>query len=81
MLRILTNSTTLSTKKKKMKNEESLRELSVPRLHYYNKGEVVMFSTTRHGGVSSGEYASFNINEYCGDTAENIAAHYATNLE
>ena len=34
-----------------------------------------MFSTTRHGGVSSGEYASFNINEYCGDTAENIAAN------
>ena len=34
-----------------------------------------MFSTTRHGGVSKGEYASFNINEYCGDTVENIAAN------
>ena len=34
-----------------------------------------MFSTTRHGGVSQGEYASFNINEYCGDTQEAIDAN------
>lgn len=34
-----------------------------------------MFSTTRHGGVSQGEYASFNINEYCGDTQDAIAAN------
>ena len=53
-----------------MKSEEF-----VPQLHYYKKGEVVMFSTTRHGGVSQGEYASFNINEYCGDAQEAIAAN------
>lgn len=34
---------------------------------------VVAFSTTRQGGVSLGAYSSFNINEYCGDTAEHIA--------
>lgn len=34
---------------------------------------VVAFSTTRQGGVSLGAYCSFNINEYCGDTAEHIA--------
>ena len=53
-----------------MKSEEF-----VPRLHYYNVGHAVSFSTMRHGGVSQGEYASFNINEYCGDTAEAIAAN------
>ena len=34
---------------------------------------VVAFSTTRQGGVSLGAYSSFNINEYCGDTAEHIS--------
>lgn len=34
---------------------------------------VVAFSTTRQGGASLGAYSSFNINEYCGDTAEHIA--------
>lgn len=33
---------------------------------------VVAFSTTRHGGVSTDNYASFNINHYCGDNPENI---------
>lgn len=37
--------------------------------------DVVAFSTTRHGGVSEGAYASMNINEYCGDTAEHVAAN------
>lgn len=37
--------------------------------------EVVAFSTTRHGGVSEGAYASMNVNEYCGDTAEHVAAN------
>ncbi|MGN0281997.1 MAG: peptidoglycan editing factor PgeF [Prevotella sp.] len=53
-----------------MKSEEF-----VQRLHYYNEGNAVFFSTTRHGGVSQGEYASFNINEYCGDSPEDIAAN------
>ena len=42
-------------------------------LLYYNMHDDVMaFSTTRHGGVSTGNYASFNINRYCGDTDEAI---------
>ena len=53
-----------------MKSEEF-----VPRLHYYEEGEAVFFSTTRHGGVSKGEYAEFNINEYCGDSPEAISAN------
>lgn len=32
--------------------------------------DVVVFSTTRHGGVSTGAYSSFNINPYCGDEPE-----------
>jgi len=37
---------------------------------------VVAFSTTRQGGCSTGNYAAFNINHYCGDTE----AHIAENL-
>lgn len=43
--------------------------------HYKMSGDVVAFSTTRHGGVSEGNYASLNINEYCGDTPEHVAAN------
>lgn len=44
-----------------------------PQLHYYNIGtRVVAFSTTRHGGVGQGHYACFNVNHYCGDTAEAV---------
>lgn len=47
-----------------------------PVLTYYNMAEgVTAFSTTRHGGVSSGSYASLNINPYCGDKAANIVAN------
>ena len=43
-------------------------------LHEYHIAkDVVAFSTTRHGGVSEGNYASFNINHYCGDEAAAIA--------
>lgn len=43
---------------------------------YYNmSADVVAFSTTREGGVSEGNYASFNINAYCGDTEEHVAAN------
>jgi len=39
-----------------------------PRLTYYPASEhVLAFSTTRHGGVSQGNYTSFNVNAYCGD--------------
>ena len=43
---------------------------------YYNMADgVKAFSTTRHGGVSKGNYASFNINEFCGDEPEAVAAN------
>ena len=45
----------------------------LPRLDYYNMGEgVVAFSTTRHGGLSKGNYAAFNINRYCGDSEDDV---------
>ncbi len=48
--------------------------MNSPQLAYYDMGVgVVAFSTTRHGGCSTGNYAAFNINHYCGDTAEHIA--------
>lgn len=37
-------------------------------LTLYNMApEVVAFSTTRHGGYSTGDYGEFNINRFCGD--------------
>lgn len=39
--------------------------------------EVVAFSTTRHGGTSKGNYAEFNINEFCGDQPDAIHANRA----
>jgi len=42
-------------------------------LDYYEMGAgVLAFSSTRHGGCSKGNYASFNINRYCGDAVEDI---------
>ena len=47
-----------------------------PVLHTYHLGpRVTAFSTTRQGGCSEGSYASFNINPYCGDTEEHVAAN------
>lgn len=47
-----------------------------PALNYYNlSDDVKAFSTTRHGGVSEGNYASLNINEYCGDSKANTDAN------
>lgn len=44
-----------------------------PLLNYYDMGpDVVAFSSTRHGGCSTGSYAAFNINRYCGDKEEDI---------
>ena len=41
---------------------------------YYRMGEkVTAFSSTRHGGCSVGNYCSFNVNHYCGDTEGCIA--------
>ncbi|MBQ9678167.1 MAG: peptidoglycan editing factor PgeF [Prevotella sp.] len=45
-----------------------------PQLTYYDLGEgVTAFSTTRHGGCSTGNYGEFNINNYCGDEVAHIA--------
>jgi hypothetical protein len=47
-----------------------------PKLDYYDLGAgVVAFSSTRHGGCSKGNYATFNINRYCGDTEEDIRSN------
>ena len=35
--------------------------------HYHLDPHIIAFSTTRHGGTSTGNYAEFNINRYCGD--------------
>ena len=49
---------------------------STPQLAYYDFGErVTAFSTTRQGGCSTGNYAAFNINAYCGDEVAHIAAN------
>ena len=47
-----------------------------PVLHTYNiAGEVRAFSTTRHGGLEAEPaYSAFNINPFCGDSAEHVAA-------
>lgn len=44
-----------------------------PELHYYDiSPNVIAFSSTRHGGVSEGNYRSFNINKYCEDNPKHI---------
>lgn len=44
-----------------------------PILKYYDMTpNVTAFSSTRHGGFSEGNYASFNINRYCGDNNTHI---------
>lgn len=34
--------------------------------------DIFCFSTTRHGGYGTGEYASFNCNPYCGDSVQAV---------
>ena len=49
-----------------------------PELLEYTLGTGVRaFTTTRLGGCSEGTYASFNINEYCGDRPDHIRANRA----
>lgn len=48
----------------------------LPLLMRYDLGAgVTAFSTTRQGGVSKGAYGEFNINSYCGDDADDVAAN------
>ena len=72
MLRMLMTSTTLNISM--MKNSPQL-------LSYDIAPGVRAFSTMRHGGVGEGAYCSFNINSYCGDSQENIAANKASLAE
>ena len=45
-------------------------------LHRYNTPDSILaFSTMRQGGVSVGNYASFNANHYCGDLPAHVAAN------
>lgn len=37
-----------------------------------SRTDIFCFSTTRHGGCSEGNYASFNCNHYCGDDSEKV---------
>lgn len=39
---------------------------------YHMADNVVAFSTKRKGGVSQGNYAEFNINEFCGDDEAHV---------
>ena len=41
-------------------------------LNYSTHEGIVAFSSTRKGGCSKGEYASFNVNAYCGDNPDDI---------
>ena len=53
--------------------------MTQPVLHQYDLGPGVRaFSTTRHGGVGKGDYASFNINPYCGDNEDDVEANRAS---
>ena len=48
-----------------------------PKLDFYDLGrDVTAFSTTRHGGYSTGNYATFNINRYCGDDEQHIRQNH-----
>lgn len=44
-------------------------------LHHPIAPGVVAFSTRRQGGVSEGNYASFNCNHYCGDDPQHVRAN------
>jgi YfiH family protein len=47
-----------------------------PLLTYYHiANDVTAFSTTRYGGESTGSYGCMNINSYCGDNLETVAAN------
>lgn len=55
-----------------------MRIMRRPVLHFYNLSPTLLaFSSTRHGGVSTGSYGEFNINHFCGDDE----AHLGANLQ
>lgn len=58
-----------------MTQKQANENPSLPLHRYEIAPSVVAFSTTREGGVSVGNYASFNINPYCGDAPEAVEAN------
>ena len=59
-----------------MKNLMTLS--TTPRMNnlYYDLGpDVVAFSTRRQGGMSQGNYASLNVNPFCGDNSQHVTAN------
>lgn len=56
-----------------MKQRTHDKQPVTPLLHYYDMGAgVIAFSSTRRGGYSTGAWAEFNINRYCGDDEQAI---------
>ncbi len=50
--------------------------MTLPQLTRYDVApDINAFSTTRHGGFSTGNYGEFNINPYCGDETEDVSAN------
>ena len=49
---------------------EDIKMLSYP---FDGSGNIFGFTTTRHGGVSGGSYASLNLGAFAGDDAGNVA--------
>lgn len=43
--------------------------------HRADTCEFTCFTTTRHGGCSAGEYATFNLGAFCGDEPEKVASN------
>ena len=55
------------------KHTGAMNNIIQPQLDYYNMGEgLTAFSSRRGGGCSTDNYASFNINLFCGDSEEHI---------
>lgn len=50
--------------------------MNEPHLLQYDLGEgVIAFSTTRRQGYGEGKYGAFNLNEWCGDSAQHVQAN------
>lgn len=50
--------------------------MTAPRLSFHDVATgVTAFSSTRHGGYSTGNYGEFNVNEYCGDDVEALSGN------
>lgn len=52
----------------KLTSDKQMLEYDINSLY----SNIFCFSTTRHGGVSKGEYSSFNCNAFCGDNWNDI---------